>query len=51
MHRINHPFASELRDLQEGGHDLAVLLRAAPSDRTVSGSCDVQACGPGAVSH
>ncbi len=47
--------AKALRDLHEGGHDLAVLheLRAAPSDegdRTVSGSCDVHACGPGAPS-
>ncbi len=51
--------AKALRDLHKGGHDLAVLheLCAATdialcdeSDRTVSGSCDVHACGPGAPS-
>ncbi len=53
--------AKALKDLHEGGHDLAVLHEAAAccdgprasiddGDRTVSGSCDVHASGPGAPS-
>ncbi len=35
------------RDLQEGGHDLAVLHEGG---HAVSGLCDVHSCGPGAPS-